>query len=529
MADYLFPTTGQRAEYTPGTTEKMRALERRQKIAAALIEQGMQPKQARQAGRFVVAPSMMEQLSGPLTTALGSLASVYLDKEREGVQEEETKRVADALQQWANAQEDVREWKGRTVPGTGRPEVVAQPSNLEDMLQASAPQEPTIQLRKPTAEVADAVFARQQPQQFKVSPEFDGPPAQFAAYRPGVQGAAAVPDRRETKDEALDRVGGEGTAQGVKEGWIDPGPIVRPDLAAAISEANRPDQAARPRTPAEYRAADMALMASGVPNAWPIVHLASQQREADKARAEMIADRVQARAERYDDLAKARADKRDAERNRREDAIAETERKRDAATATLEQKKYYDGQIVELRRQGLEQANRFHADSMEIQKLKAGQTPEQIKAEGQGTLSELTQSLRDLYTQLAQAGGITDTSKSSIDNILPYFESTGVGQVISGALGTERQSIRNSIESARPLLLQAIAKATGLKATQLNSNIELQSYLKAATSTSHDLQANMRAADMLDKLYGTGSLLRPGSPPGAESPLDRAMSRHGGK
>lgn len=300
MADYLFPTTGQRSEYTPGTAEKMRALERRQKIAAALIEQGMQPKQVRQAGRFVVAPSMMEQLSGPLTTLAGVLSSAYLDKEREGIQEAETAKVAKAMQDYAAAQEDVPEWRGRTVPGTGRPEVVGQPSNLEDILQASAPQEPTIQLRKPAAEVADAVFARQQPQQLQVSPEFDGPAAQFATYRPGVLGSAAVPDRRETADEAYERVGGTGTAQGVREGWIDPGPIVRPDLAAAASEANRPDAPSRPRTPAELRAADMALMASGVPNAWPIVHLASQQREADQARAETIAERQENRRTNYE-------------------------------------------------------------------------------------------------------------------------------------------------------------------------------------------------------------------------------------
>ena len=523
MADYLFPSTGQRSEYTPGTAEKLRALDRRQKIAAALIEQGMQPKQVRQAGRFVVAPSMWEQLSGPLTTGIGALTSAYLDREREGVQASETAKVAEAMQQYAKGQEDVPEYRGRTVPGTGSPAVAAQPSNLEDIIRGGQPDTDPTQLRKPSAQVADALFARQQPQQLQVPPE-------FAAYRPGVQGAAAVPDRRETVDEALNRVGGEGTAQGVNEGWIDPGPIVRPDLAAAVSEARRPDQAARPRTPAELRAADMALLASGAPAAWPLVHLTMQQREADRARAETIADRAETRRTTQEDRAEARRITHLDNQEKRALLREDLEAKRDDRSATREQRRSYNAQILGLRQQALEQASEFHKDRMAALKDNAA-APAALKAQGAETLHELTESLRGMYTELAASGGITDASKSTVDNIIPYLASTMAGQVAGKMVGSANQSIRNQIEATKPLLLQSIAQATGIKASQLNSDRELQQYLLAATSTSNDIASNLAALTNLTRLYGGGdrSIVPSAGQAAPVSALDKAMGIHGGR
>ena len=64
----------------------------------------------------------------------------------------------------------------------------------------------------------------------------------------------------------------------------------------------------------------------------------------------------------------------------------------------------------------------------------------------------------------------------------------------------------------RPLLLQAIMKATGMSAKQMDSNAELKLYLSTATDPTKGLQANMEALDRIEKLYGSGQLDTPKKP-----------------
>jgi hypothetical protein len=69
-------------------------------------------------------------------------------------------------------------------------------------------------------------------------------------------------------------------------------------------------------------------------------------------------------------------------------------------------------------------------------------------------------------------------------------------------LGTKTQSLRNTIAQQRPLLMQAIMKATGMTAKQMDSNVELKLWLSTATDPTLDLQSNMKSLDMLEQLYG---------------------------
>jgi hypothetical protein len=70
--------------------------------------------------------------------------------------------------------------------------------------------------------------------------------------------------------------------------------------------------------------------------------------------------------------------------------------------------------------------------------------------------------------------------------------------------GSEAQSFRDAIEQTRPLLLTAIMKATGLSATQLNSNVELQTYLKTATDPKVSIQSNVKALNNISTMFGIG-------------------------
>jgi hypothetical protein len=84
------------------------------------------------------------------------------------------------------------------------------------------------------------------------------------------------------------------------------------------------------------------------------------------------------------------------------------------------------------------------------------------------------------------------------------MELCAVGQLTGSFTGSEAQSFRDSIEQTRPLLLTAIMKATGLSATQLNSNVELQTYLKTATDPKVSIQSNVKALNNISTMFGLG-------------------------
>lgn len=123
---------------------------------------------------------------------------------------------------------------------------------------------------------------------------------------------------------------------------------------------------------------------------------------------------------------------------------------------------------------------------------------------GRATVSELVGTLRGYYDNLKEAGDIADPSQGAVANTLARLQSSAVGQAVGSAVGTKSQSQRESIEMTRPLLLNAIRSATGMSARQMDSNRELQLYLAAATDPTKGYAANIRALEMLDKLYGIG-------------------------
>ena len=130
----------------------------------------------------------------------------------------------------------------------------------------------------------------------------------------------------------------------------------------------------------------------------------------------------------------------------------------------------------------------------------------QDKADTKSHVTELLGELKGLYNDLDTVGGAVNTEKDFISNLRARAGASGVGQAVSGALGTKTQSIRNQIEQKRPLLINAIRQATGMSARAMDSNVELKFYLQAATSPGNDIQANTKALHTLDKQYGSGTL-----------------------
>lgn len=133
-----------------------------------------------------------------------------------------------------------------------------------------------------------------------------------------------------------------------------------------------------------------------------------------------------------------------------------------------------------------------------------GREKEQQLEKGKKQVSDMLGVLNNEYRDLQKRGAIADTTKSTAYNVARSIASSTPGQIAGRVVGSETQAIRNRINMTRPLLMNAIRQATGLSARALDSNIELQFYLQAATNPAIEIQSNLAALSHLDKLYGLG-------------------------
>jgi hypothetical protein len=137
------------------------------------------------------------------------------------------------------------------------------------------------------------------------------------------------------------------------------------------------------------------------------------------------------------------------------------------------------------------------------------------KARGQ--LATTLGELQSYYDQLRDGGGIVSQDGGVLGNVMARTSSTVLGQTMGGAVGTKNQQARDKIEQTRPLLLNLIKEATGMSAQQMNSNAEMQLYLRAATDPTLSYEANVQALKNLDSLFGNGKgVVAPGAEPGAD-------------
>lgn len=118
-----------------------------------------------------------------------------------------------------------------------------------------------------------------------------------------------------------------------------------------------------------------------------------------------------------------------------------------------------------------------------------------------GELKELT----GLYGVLDAAGEIVSAEKSITSNVMAWAKASTPGQAVSKMTGTVAQSIRNRVNSMRPLLINDIRKASEMGAKGMDSEKELAFYLQAATNPKLDVQSNYAAIKVLDEAYGDGS------------------------
>ena len=141
-------------------------------------------------------------------------------------------------------------------------------------------------------------------------------------------------------------------------------------------------------------------------------------------------------------------------------------------------------------------------------------------AEGQLALGDTISTAETLVKDLAKMGGITSTSKGPLANLVTSLQTGTVGQMGGRAFGTKEQAKRDELKSVRLQLLNAVKEATGMSAQQLNSNVELKTYLDSLGSEGMSKEANLAILENLSRRYLKGSMNTPAKGVGtAENPI----------
>lgn len=156
--------------------------------------------------------------------------------------------------------------------------------------------------------------------------------------------------------------------------------------------------------------------------------------------------------------------------------------------------KVYMGLVKQNREQPLLDARIKEAEA----KSKAAESKLNSQSVGKQRLGDILDEMSSLYTNLYQGGGAVSTDQNALQNVTNWAANTQAGQSVGQMFGTENQSIRNRIAANIPLISAAIKDATGMSSQQMNSNFELQQYLKALSSPTNDVQANL---SILNKIY----------------------------
>jgi hypothetical protein len=149
--------------------------------------------------------------------------------------------------------------------------------------------------------------------------------------------------------------------------------------------------------------------------------------------------------------------------------------------------------------------------------LKAQEKADKM-AEGQAGLADTVSVAKTLVNDIADMGGMTTTSKGALANLMTSLGTGTVGQAGARLVGTPTQAKRDELNSVRLQLFNAVKEATGMSSTQLNSNVELQTWLKSLGSDTMSKEANLAILNNIENRYlknpvnktmGTGTAANP--------------------
>lgn len=140
--------------------------------------------------------------------------------------------------------------------------------------------------------------------------------------------------------------------------------------------------------------------------------------------------------------------------------------------------------------------------------LKAKEKADKV-AEGQAGLSDTVEVAKTLVNDIASKGGMTSTSQGPLANLVTSLGSGTVGQIGGRLVGTEVQAKRDELKSIRLQLLNSIKEATGMSSQQLNSNMELKTWLDSLGADNMTKEANLAILNNISNRYLKGAVKAP--------------------
>jgi hypothetical protein len=112
------------------------------------------------------------------------------------------------------------------------------------------------------------------------------------------------------------------------------------------------------------------------------------------------------------------------------------------------------------------------------------------------------------YKKLQTAGAIRDVEKGVGANIAAYLQTSPAGRELGKATGAPAEATREAIEALQPSISQAIMAQPGMSAKGMDSEKELQFFIKSITAPTTDVNTNYATLHALDMRFGNGQLLQ---------------------
>jgi hypothetical protein len=114
-------------------------------------------------------------------------------------------------------------------------------------------------------------------------------------------------------------------------------------------------------------------------------------------------------------------------------------------------------------------------------------------------------SLRGYYTDLDKLGGIVSTQRGGRANLMASAGASLPGRVLGRTFGSSEQTLRDNIQNAIPMIVADLKAVTGMSAQQMNSNVELQLFLRTVGDPSQSIESVMEALDRFERYVATVS------------------------
>lgn len=103
------------------------------------------------------------------------------------------------------------------------------------------------------------------------------------------------------------------------------------------------------------------------------------------------------------------------------------------------------------------------------------------------------------YEELARENAISDPDKGVWYNVIAAAKSSETGKALGQAVGSKAAQARNEIDVLTTAFISQLSKATGLTASQLNSNLEFQTFRRMLESK--DIVTARESIDLLRGMF----------------------------